>query len=179
VLDFVNTGVFAGANRESDILRAPEVFLAWAREADLAHGDTDAASDRPPAMSRARRLRAALRGIAEALAAGREPDARALTTLTAAAAVALRSATCRMDGMRLTWSWNTASVDGVLARIAVSAVDLMRGELVDRIGICPGCGFLLLDTTKNRTRRWCTMEDCGTQEKMRRYVARRAAARRR
>lgn len=27
-------------------------------------------------------------------------------------------------------------------------------------------------------RRWCSMEDCGTAEKMRRYVARRAASRR-
>jgi predicted RNA-binding Zn ribbon-like protein len=178
VLDFVNTGVFAGADRESDILRSPEVFLAWAREAGLVHGDTAAATDRPHPMSRALRLRAALRTIAEALATDREPDAHALAALTAAAAVALRSATCRMDGGRLTWSWDTATVDGTLARIAVSAVDLMRGELVDRIGICPGCGFLLLDTTKNRTRRWCTMEDCGTQEKMRRYVARRAASRR-
>jgi predicted RNA-binding Zn ribbon-like protein len=178
VLDFVNTGVFAGADRESDILRSPEVFLAWAREAGLVHGDTAAATDRPHPMSRALRLRAALRTIAEALATDREPDAHALAALTAAAADALRSATCRMDGGRLTWSWDTATVDGTLARIAVSAVDLMRGELVDRIGICPGCGFLLLDTTKNRTRRWCTMEDCGTQEKMRRYVARRAASRR-
>jgi predicted RNA-binding Zn ribbon-like protein len=37
---------------------------------------------------------------------------------------------------------------------------------------------LFIDRSKNRSRRWCSMEDCGTDQKIRRYLARRAAARR-
>jgi predicted RNA-binding Zn ribbon-like protein len=33
---------------------------------------------------------------------------------------------------------------------------------------------LFLDHSKNGRRRWCSMEDCGTHEKIRRYVTRRA-----
>jgi predicted RNA-binding Zn ribbon-like protein len=36
---------------------------------------------------------------------------------------------------------------------------------------------LFVDESKNRSRRWCSMEECGTHAKMRRYVARRAAKR--
>ncbi|WP_431899638.1 CGNR zinc finger domain-containing protein [Micromonospora chalcea] len=31
------------------------------------------------------------------------------------------------------------------------------------------CG-LFIDESKNRSRRWCSMDDCGTAEKIRRYV---------
>jgi predicted RNA-binding Zn ribbon-like protein len=37
---------------------------------------------------------------------------------------------------------------------------------------------LFIDKSKNRSRRWCSMEDCGTDQKIRRYLARRAATRR-
>jgi hypothetical protein len=40
-----------------------------------------------------------------------------------------------------------------------------------------GCRWLFLGASRTRSRRWCTMEVCGTHEKMRRYVAKRAARR--
>jgi predicted RNA-binding Zn ribbon-like protein len=36
---------------------------------------------------------------------------------------------------------------------------------------------LFLDRSKNGSRRWCSMDDCGTDLKKRRYVATRAARR--
>jgi predicted RNA-binding Zn ribbon-like protein len=38
---------------------------------------------------------------------------------------------------------------------------------------------VFIDTTKNRRRRWCSMDDCGKEEKIRRYVAKRAETSRR
>jgi hypothetical protein len=40
---------------------------------------------------------------------------------------------------------------------------------------CAGCSWLFVDESKNKSRRWCAMEDCGTHAKTQRYVARRAA----
>jgi predicted RNA-binding Zn ribbon-like protein len=37
---------------------------------------------------------------------------------------------------------------------------------------------LFLDKSKNASRRWCSMEFCGTDRKKQRYVAKRAAGRR-
>jgi len=42
------------------------------------------------------------------------------------------------------------------------------------VGVCPGegCGWLFFDTSKNRSRRWCAMEDCGNRAKARRHYRR-------
>lgn len=53
-------------------------------------------------------------------------------------------------------------------KIALSAQELLVSDDLDRVKRCPGpigCGWLFFDTTKNRTRRWCSMEHCGTRAK--------------
>ncbi|MFD0480100.1 CGNR zinc finger domain-containing protein [Nonomuraea thailandensis] len=44
-------------------------------------------------------------------------------------------------------------------------------------GECPSCGWLFLDTTRNGSRRWCSMAMCGSQVKSRRYYAAKTAHR--
>ena len=39
-----------------------------------------------------------------------------------------------------------------------------------------GCGWVFLDETKNRRRRWCSMKDCGNRAKARRHYARQREA---
>jgi predicted RNA-binding Zn ribbon-like protein len=45
---------------------------------------------------------------------------------------------------------------------------------LDRVRSCQGdtCGWLFLDMSKNRSRRWCSMSDCGNTAKARRYYHR-------
>jgi len=46
---------------------------------------------------------------------------------------------------------------------------------VDRVRECEddrGCGFLFIDQSKNRSRRWCSMESCGNRAKARQHYAR-------
>jgi predicted RNA-binding Zn ribbon-like protein len=66
-------------------------------------------------------------------------------------------------------------------RLAHAAVELLRTVDLSHIGVCPidegGCGWLFLDRSRNRSRRWCAMEDCGTHAKARRLTARRRAKR--
>jgi predicted RNA-binding Zn ribbon-like protein len=67
---------------------------------------------------------------------------------------------------------------GPLWLIAQSAVELLTEGELRRIKQCPGagdCGWLFYDTSRNGTRRWCSMEGCGSRVKMRRQYARRAA----
>jgi len=56
----------------------------------------------------------------------------------------------------------------------VAAVDLLRTGPLDRLKVCAACPWLFLDTSRNRSRRWCSMSDCGARLKMRRYRARAA-----
>ena len=58
-----------------------------------------------------------------------------------------------------------------LRPVVHAAVQLLTTGALDRIKGCGGCRFLFNDESKNRSRRWCSMDDCGTAEKIRRYVA--------
>jgi len=66
-------------------------------------------------------------------------------------------------------------------RLAYAAVDLVRSIDLVQLRVCPvdqgGCGWLFLDRSRNGSRRWCAMQDCGTQAKSRRLTQRRRALR--
>jgi predicted RNA-binding Zn ribbon-like protein len=68
-------------------------------------------------------------------------------------------------------------------RLAHAAVDLVRGLDVRQLKACPldegGCGWLFLDRSRNGSRRWCSMDDCGARAKARRLTARRRTNRER
>jgi predicted RNA-binding Zn ribbon-like protein len=65
-------------------------------------------------------------------------------------------------------------------RLADALVDLLRHADLSRLRSCPldegGCGWLFLDRSRNQSRKWCTMEDCGTHAKSRRLTERRRSA---
>ncbi|MQC82443.1 MAG: hypothetical protein DWG79_01045 [Chloroflexi bacterium] len=50
----------------------------------------------------------------------------------------------------------------------------MRDGTWERLSRCNnnGCQWAFLDRSKNRSRRWCDMNSCGTQAKSRAYRAR-------
>ena len=66
-------------------------------------------------------------------------------------------------------------LDVMLGPIGLAAVDLLTNPQLSRLKKCAGCPWVFLDQSKNQSRRWCAMNDCGTHEKIRRYVTRRAA----
>jgi predicted RNA-binding Zn ribbon-like protein len=69
-------------------------------------------------------------------------------------------------------------LDSMLWPIAMAAVQLLTSPQIARVKKCAGCPWVFLDQSKNLSRRWCAMQDCGTHEKIVRYVARRAARKR-
>jgi len=71
----------------------------------------------------------------------------------------------------------------LLDRISVAVVQLLTTADLGLLRACPleegGCGWLFLDRSRGRTRRWCVMADCGTKAKARRLNDRRRTARQR
>src|SRR5207249_84080 len=63
--------------------------------------------------------------------------------------------------------------------IVRSAVDLLTSGERDRVKECASatCEWVFLDRSKNHSRRWCDMSDCGNRAKARRFHAKRQAAR--
>jgi predicted RNA-binding Zn ribbon-like protein len=181
-LDFVNTR----SGPDDDVLTGYAALLAWGVYAGTL-SETEAAAlrrrarDDPggarTAFTRALRTRDALDGIFRAVAAGQSPEPADLARLRDDEADALRHA--QLDHVAgFTWTWRA---DHTFARpvrpVVHAAVLLLTTGQLDRIKACGGCSFVFNDESKNRSRRWCSMDDCGTAEKSRRYVvARRTRA---
>jgi predicted RNA-binding Zn ribbon-like protein len=190
-LDLLNTqnGPADGAP-EDDVLHDYADLLAWSAvigalseaEADRLHQEglrhPDAAG---AAFQRAISTRAYLYELFHDIARG-APENRALVNrLAGDEAEALGHGRLVADegGYRWTWEPGGRALDlgrPVWEAIHAAAALLVSGRL-DRVKGCSSCRFHFLDESKNRSRRWCSMDDCGTRTKSRRYVARRAAAR--
>jgi len=59
--------------------------------------------------------------------------------------------------------------------LAAEALSLFCSPKAARIGVCEGgnCGWLFLDESRGKKRRWCDMNDCGSRAKARRYYQKR------
>jgi predicted RNA-binding Zn ribbon-like protein len=77
------------------------------------------------------------------------------------------------DGAALVWDWRSdpGELERPLWPIAKAALELLTDEQLDRLRQCanPECGWLFLDTSRNRSRRWCDMGSCGNRAKVRRF----------
>jgi predicted RNA-binding Zn ribbon-like protein len=180
-LDFVNTSRGEGCDVLFECLRNYEDLVAWARHAGLL---SDSGANRLLREARAAlRIEVHLQGRARA-SQRLECDLRSTRQGTAAAALRTRCAPTRYrrsvgharlgrDDDGFAWTWNEGDdLARMLWPVVHRAADLLTTGDLDRVRICPGCGWLFLDASKNRSRRWCTMEHgCGIHEKMRRYVA--------
>jgi predicted RNA-binding Zn ribbon-like protein len=191
-LDLVNT-VERGHGERRDQLADPPALLGWALRAGLVDGGearaVAAGWERDPAAGEA--ALAAARAVREALhlallaAIGVErPDPGPLERLRERWVAALGRARLapdpdRTSAARLVVGTEPATL--IADRAAVGAVELLRGADLARLRRCPpeagGCGWVFLDRSRNGSRRWCRMADCGTTVKARRLTERRRAAR--
>ncbi len=81
------------------------------------------------------------------------------------------------DGEGFTWSWDAdpENLDWLLAPVIRSAANLLTSDVLYRVGECAdegGCGWLFFDTSRNRSRRWCSMDSCGNRAKAKRHYQR-------
>jgi predicted RNA-binding Zn ribbon-like protein len=126
------------------------------------------------ALDAALEARAVLDSVFRPVSDGSNPSPKALDALGKLGATAAAHGRLAEVGGRFEWSWQDApGLDAPLWPLVHSAVELVTDGPLDRVSQCGRCRWLFLDTTKNHSRRWCSMEGCGTDAKMERYVARR------
>jgi predicted RNA-binding Zn ribbon-like protein len=177
-LDFANT-VEGPRNRvNTDSIRDGAELMAWAAYAGVldprtAERLTARADD---VLPKARELRAAIYDVFRAIADGDEPSAAALARLAAFDAEAVAHARLTPADGRFDRSWSGDDPERVLWPLAHAAVDLLRHGPLDRLKLCHDCRWLFIDSSRNRSRRWCSMNECGGRSKMRRYRERMSRA---
>jgi predicted RNA-binding Zn ribbon-like protein len=183
-LDFVNTraGPRHGAV-DTEWLSSYEDFAAWSRRIGLADpGATPVdPAQRPAADAAFARVQACRDDMYEtflAFADGSAPPDPALRRMQLAYLEALAHGQLASDTDGCAWRWDSGG--GLLAPlwpIVAAAVELLTNGPAGHIKPCHACRFLFIDHSKNGSRRWCSMEDCGQAAKIARYLQRRSDAR--
>lgn len=183
-LDFVNTIHDWTAPEPRDYLPTFAEALRFAEEAGLvtraearALGGLAGSAE----LRRLRELRLRLERIFRAVRSERSPTSEDLDALAHDAAEAGRAARLRFDRGQLTRviDLETAGAATLRLRLVERAIALLTSDRLERLSACPSCGWYFLDTTKNRSRRWCSMDMCGSAVKARRYYWRTKAGGRR
>jgi predicted RNA-binding Zn ribbon-like protein len=191
-LDLVNT-VERGRGERRDHLTDPATLLTWASRAGLIDDEEaraiagawrrDPASG-PATLAAVRETREALHRALLAAMGIEPPDPGSLERLRERWVAALGRARLVLDpgrasATRLVVGTETATL--LADRAAAGAVEVLCDAELARLRRCPpdagGCGWVFLDRSRNGSRRWCRMADCGTTVKARRLTERRRAAR--
>jgi predicted RNA-binding Zn ribbon-like protein len=145
-------------------------WLADAEGLELAAEADPAAAEQ--ALARTIDLREALFRLFSAVAAGVPVDEGDRRSLNDAMAEALPHV--RLDDqLRAVWDDPTA-LDLPRWQAAASAGRLLTAEDLSRLKQCPGerCGWVFVDDSRNRSRRWCEPNQCGNRERVRAYYRR-------
>jgi len=183
-LDFCNTvgGKREGIPREN--LHDYAHLLSWCEQARLIDAPTAQRLDEQAAqnakkaaavLARAIALREGIYRIVLAVSSGAAPSTEDLTVLNSELARSLGRLRIMPDeGNGFSWRWAEGSLelDHVLGPIAYSAAELLASaEELTHARQCRGgnCGWLFLDSSRNHSRCWCDMRDCGNLAKVRRH----------
>lgn len=181
-LDFVNTLSWRGTVQPIDRLGSYADLLAWCRLANLIGGEqvralvSAAAIDSSAAeavVTRARTLREALHRI---LNSEGQPSSDDIAIINREIAQAPPRKALGWTGTRLAWltSATADELQCLLWPIVWSTGDVLAQDERERVRTCadPRCGWLFYDSSRKRSRRWCSMADCGNRAKARRHYLR-------
>lgn len=186
-LDFVNTvGGWSAEQPLEDKLGSYGDLVRWAELARLLDaGDTVAperlARNRPRqaarVLARARALRGILHRLFNRILENRKPRPADVQFLQNELRIARQHQRLASTAAGFHWTWDEhPALDGILWKVSQSAADLLTSPDLARVRRCAGenCGWMFLDATRNHSRHWCDMQDCGNLAKVRRFRQRRA-----
>jgi predicted RNA-binding Zn ribbon-like protein len=193
-LDFANTVDWHASSHPEEGLTSYDKLLEWGK----AHAILTAAGARSLKTQAAKRpaeahavleksieLREAIYHILSARVHKLPVRVSDLRVLNRAVAEMMVHSQIVMKGNKgFAWGWSDGheGLDSILWPVVRSSVELLiSDDILERVGQCAdekGCGWLFMDTSKNKSRRWCDMGDCGNRAKARRHYQKLATAKR-
>ena len=187
-LALANTILWRRGERRDLLVDYDALLRFAARLGTLDEGDAQAlralAAEHPAeaerVLERAVEVRETIYRVFERVAAGEEPRPADLAQLNEALGEAMRHVAVAPTPGAYRWSWAgvPVSLEAPLWPFVHSAAETLVVDDRTRLKQCPGptCGWLFLDETRSRTRRWCEPGECGNRQRARDYYARRRAS---
>jgi predicted RNA-binding Zn ribbon-like protein len=157
----------------TDVIATPAALARWLGDHGLGEPGLDAsAAD----VARALRVREALRALALANNGAALPPA-AGEALDAQARRARLGVAFAGDGSAPLEA-TAGGVDGALGTVLGVVAEAIHDGSFRRLKACraDACRWAYYDSSRNGTRRWCSMEVCGNRTKVRAFRSRRAVA---
>lgn len=163
---FVNTW---DLEEETDLIGDPAGLADWIAEATGEYIQAPEGEDHARVLT----LRESLRALLRANNGVKTPE-RELQPLREAAERSRYRTALSSDGS-LTLTPARSDLSGFEARLLLALERLQSHGAWPRLKTCTDerCQWAFFDSTRNRSRTWCSMEECGNREKTRRYRARR------
>jgi predicted RNA-binding Zn ribbon-like protein len=183
-LDFANSAEIENDEIALEYLHTYDDLLTWSQHAGslsdehaahLQHIATKQPSQAEAVLSQAYHLRAVIYRLFTAIALDEPPSPDDLQSLNIIFTESMSQLRITPSDTGYTLMWLD---DDNLARplwvIARSAVDLLTAPDLRLLRQCAAddCSYLFLDTSRNHSRRWCDMEDCGNRAKAKRFYRR-------
>ena len=186
-IDFVNTVDCRNSKtRKKEMLRDFSALVSWSKQMGILEDKTaqvlfKAALKQPnktkQVYEKAIELRELFYRIFSSIAAtGQVPD-HDLSIFNKYLADSMGKSCCITSSDNgFVWSFcsGTDSMDLFLDPIIKSAADLLISSELKRVKQCAddACSWLFMDKSRNNSRRWCSMKDCGNRAKAHRYYLR-------
>ena len=177
-LDFANT-INSRREPEHDYLLTYSDIVEWAGKVEilsvqqvksLQQLETQDVRKVEGALEKGRKAREVIHRVFSAVANKSEPKEDDLMAITHLYEEAIANGQHVRIDQHYKFAWRAdETFDAFLWPIASSAESLLLTKELSRVKECPNCRWLFLDTSKNQSRRWCSMNTCGARDKMRRY----------
>ncbi|MEO8396776.1 MAG: ABATE domain-containing protein, partial [Chloroflexota bacterium] len=169
-----------------EFLRSYTSVLAWCwrnrliDDAEMERLNTlsvDRSAEAEAAFNQAVELRETIHRLCRAVISSDSPAAADLDFLNQTLANVQPQRRLEANDQGFAWAWvQSDDLAHILAPVVLAAADLLTSDELQRVRQCPNCGWLFVDTSRNHSRRWCSMDFCGSKLKSRRQYERRKTA---
>jgi predicted RNA-binding Zn ribbon-like protein len=190
-LDFANTVDWRNGQNRRDGIESFSHLISWSVKKGVIPGDQASSVLRAAreehleegVFGRAIQLRETIYRIFSAIGRNEHPAEGDIRALNVFLSQYPTNSSVFRNGDEYGWRWvlSTGTEGRILWPIAKSAADLLTSDQLGRVRECAnqeeGCGWIFLDKTRSRTRKWCSMDGCGNRAKARTWYEKHERAR--
>jgi predicted RNA-binding Zn ribbon-like protein len=186
-LDFSNTLGMHASERGCEFLRSYFDLAEWSNyagictdeeERTLLHDAKKSPRKAEGILQEAKELREIIFRIFSSVAKNAVPQEKDIALFNRKLSKMMKQSKLEIAESGIEWNvkGDKNSLNWPLNAVIHSTFVLLISDKWDKVKMCAderGCGWLFMDHSKNRSRRWCDMTDCGNLAKQKRFTGRR------